>query len=511
MPVVADDPPSTPQSQDSDTKAYSVPFIFEDGILSFYTPYDSAPGSSPRTSSVSDSSSDNSVLDTPLSRHSLSTPFLRSLAFWEDNDEEDIHVYAETSSGTTGIPHDLGTISLESLDPSTVYFAPIHAAITQLSCPFMHANIPLATLPSAAPEDTCVANSMITISSPRHSPMRLVSTIYNRGTLVFSSENQMTAESPSRFGDVIYSSSLPQKCLQEIWKNDANPCSNRTPSLATVALLRFVQPAEMAEDGDEDVLVIVCDFQKHTGLLPAQIEVSHLVLEKQASYNIPPGTQFISTPQADFKFDASDPILFKRRRSSTRPIPKLSVAIPPPTFAAVNRIQLLSASSVNARRTPHTGVPQSALPVTPFDQLIHTPASPPSLPHSTMRSREKYAPSPAESAYPFTLSSDPPSTHSPVLGLLDSLPRRMIPKDGAPFTPSFLHTYPPDTSASMTMNSITQRALDAGTTRVKSKGAYLDPCLASAHILGSAPLSSSSQASPSTIWSSSSAEYPYSP
>ena len=505
-----DTPLFTPRSSDIDTS--SLPFVFSDGVLSFYSPSTdstntrSALRTSPPASSVSNASFLGVLPDGPRSGKSSTCPILQKLVIWRHSAQGKDHVYADT--GCISSPSIRETTLLEDMDPSSVRYGAVYASLSQISampCPVTQRFITLTPFSPTIADDPHTINSVITISTPARSPVRLMCAIYSQGALAFSTETTMTEEAPSHFGDPRYSAALPQQLVDELCKDVDGLNLTEEGMLGSIAVLQFMQDTEAPESRDENVIfVLVCEFEAGQESRPSQ----------RSSYP-PPGTiQFhdstmymesLPTPPtshedvSDVKHFALESVQSPKRRASSRTLPRLSVAIPPPCHPK-NRIQIYNDSpgpththDVPFPLIPQSGVPQNVFPATPIDQLIATPPHPLEMRHRVCNS---HAPIP-ESAYPFTLTSaSPSSAQSPAFGLLDSSdleesepPRTHLSQScTSPLSSPFLQS-PYAASPSNVMSSVTRDANKAGVPTFSSSHieTSLDQPLASPHPIASAP------------------------
>ena len=494
--------------------AASVPFVFDDGVLSFYTPSpessDTGSSVSPPVSSASSASFLGVLPHRPRYCRLDSAPVFHGLSI--GGDEITTPIYAQTNSGSSS-----GVASLDNLDPSMTRYSPIHAALSHLQCQFMHVDIPLA---ATAITEHYPITPTITIATSLRGPVLLMTTLYSQGTLVSLHEVEMEAQAQPHSSGTSYSAPFPHELVDKLCKEakwgpereaDSDGSYSVEDALDSVVVLQLLQQDEKATFGDseeETMLVVVCDFYAYNGPLPGKIKALHLLPGTKPPQTLPSSTKCLPTPPPshehlnDLKGNVPSSIFSRRQRFP----PKLSVAIPPPSISMHGTkgcIELCCDSrpspDSSIRLTPQTGVPQNVLPATPFEQLIHTPLYPPEIPRST-RSRAGYAPTPTESAYPFTLSSTSPGTaQSPAFAVLDptcrlsgSAPAWLtLHRNAMPFTPSIFLQHPHTASASNAMSSITQRAIDAGTPTFPGrphKGEYLDQPLASPPLISSAPL-----------------------
>jgi hypothetical protein len=402
--------PSTPRSAGFDTA--TTPFVFDDGFLSFYTASpsssdDSASDFSPPSSSSTSSYSD-CFLDSPLPAS------LQRLAIWRQGSEATPHLYADSSRN----PRISGTVSLKHLDPLSMRYGSVHTTISQLFCPFLHLLIPLVVPSTGVAKGLSLTKSIVTISTPSKSPVRLMISTYNRGTLTFQSEVDMTEEMPTFLGDTRYSAPLPQEFIDEVCQGV--DCSHPESSdvLDSIAVMRFIQQTDSAHGPyGRTILGLVCDFQTHMGPFPSQVKLSHLSSKIRKSQSVDPLP--ILPPSGEDQPDLKQPApgfqASAQQRSPGRVFPKLSVSIPPPSarMSTPRGHTQVYSDSLNAspdRATPLTGVPQSVHPATPFDQLVHTPLHQPEQSHSTARNYGGYRPSSTENTYRLTLSTASPST-----------------------------------------------------------------------------------------------------
>ena len=432
----------TPQSSGFDTS--SVPFVFNDGFLSFYSPSTDSlggdslprfsPSFSPPSSSVSTAPFLEVLPDSPRYSKSFTLPILQRLAIWRHYDEMD-HLYTEINCITSSIRE---CLSLEDTDSPVIRYSAVHAGLTQISaiaCPIMHLFIPLTPFSSSPAEDPHPVNSVITILTPARSPVRLTCAIYNRGTLTFSNDTTLTEEAYLHFGDAQYSTTLPQPFVDELCEA-VDGLNSREGTLDQIAVLRFMQCMDTAEGHDENmILVLVCNFHAIQGPGPSQPRFLILSPEPIMTQKLSMQMGSLPTPPpsrespSDVKHFALRSIQNSKRRNS-RVLPKLSVAIPPPCHSK-GRIQLCADSpgptltltpNIHFPLTPGTKVPQNVFPVTPFDQLTLPSPHSPDVDDSSVCSRGGHALISMENAYPFilTAASSPSSAQSPAFGLLES-------------------------------------------------------------------------------------------
>jgi len=272
----------TPRSSGFDLP--SIPFIFSEGVLSFYSPgtdstsSDSALSASPPASSFSNSSFLGVLPDSPRTGTPSSHPILERLAIWHHNDEEKDHVYVEASCVTSSSI--LETISLEDPDPSLIHYGAVRASlvnISLISCPIMHVFLPLIPSAPTIAKDPHLIDSVITVSTPSRSPVRLRCAVYNRATLVFSNDTVMTEEAPSPFGDARYSTALPHQLVDELCKEVDGPYSREEGMLDIIAVLLFMQHADLSGSCEEKLILgLVCDFEPSQGPEPSQARFSYL-------------------------------------------------------------------------------------------------------------------------------------------------------------------------------------------------------------------------------------------
>jgi hypothetical protein len=463
----------TPQSSGFDTS--SIPFVFSDGVLSFYTPSPFSSTSSdfasasPPASSASNASFLGVLPDTLRSGNALAHPIVETLAIWRPGDAGRSHIYAQTSGNTSLRIGE--SRSFERLDRLSMRYGALHGSIAPMSCPVLHVFIPLNVPTPTVIEDPVPIDSIVTISTTSRSHVRLVTNTYNRGTLTSQNETEMSEE-PFHFGGARYSSPLPKHLFDNLCKAVDGPSSGETGMLDSIIVMQFVQKMDPAERSDERViLVLVCDFEANKGLLPIEVTVSQLYAGTLVPQDLLVPIFPIPPSPPEDSADVSDSALesisnSRRQRGSSRVLPKLSVAIPPPS-STKGRILLytdspgpMSTSDIAPRATPHTGVPQNVFPVTPYDQLIHTPLSPPEMPRHRVDSRAGFALTRTESAYSFTLSTTTPITaESPAFGLLDSSrfegPRPTWPTPSGSYAPTVSSTsrHPHAASASNTQHA----------------------------------------------------------
>lgn len=396
--------PPTPKSANFDT--ISTPFVFNDGFFSFDIPSPSSSDGSPPSfspPSSGTSSFSGSFPDSPLPAYPRLS--LQQFVIWRHGGETTPYLHASSNNPTIR-----GTVSLEHLDPSLRRYDSVQTAIAELFCPFLHILIPL-TVPSTRvvkdAKDTM--NSIVTISTPSRSPVRLMIKAYNHGCLTFERKVDMTEEPSTVLGETRYSAALPQEFVDGVCEGFDNRSSRSPNMLDTIAVMGFVQQTNSAQGPyGRTILGLVCDFQAHNRLFSTQVKLSHL------SSKITQPMDTTLPPSRDSQPDLKQPGPGFHENPARRGFPKLSVSIPPagvrPIVKGSSQVHDSSLYPSPDRATPLTGVPQNVYPFTPFDQLIHPPLHHSEHSRSTTRGCTGYGPS--------STNASPSTTQLSVAGLM---------------------------------------------------------------------------------------------
>ncbi|EJD46045.1 hypothetical protein AURDEDRAFT_151629 [Auricularia subglabra TFB-10046 SS5] len=333
-----------------------------------------------------------------------------------------IHVCTQdrVCASVAGAPAALPTFPLDlQQHPARGTLSPIIPLLSQLSCPAVLAHIGL----SIGSDPIASVSSLVTVSSKQELQLRCATSVYAGGVLMASHEDQVLPCARNNVNFFDYSVPLASHFLSRLIHNHERHDTtfhdtisvDTTPSPHyddTLVVLRF---QSQSDHGQKILLVLACQFslvQSDQGfvklwrpvLFPLPLSASPL---EQAAPLLPsPTILSTSTFAPPFKLESAIddvPLLAPLPKRLKRP--NLTVAIPPADgyLTAV----------VTATVGPPTGgglmpaVP-SPMPITPLNQLIHTPADPPPLnrdadERKTVRGERYWAPTPTEAAFPASM------------------------------------------------------------------------------------------------------------
>ncbi|KIJ30323.1 hypothetical protein M422DRAFT_784032 [Sphaerobolus stellatus SS14] len=459
--------------EDTQKHSPSMSFILDEGQFSFYDP-------SP-TYSSGPSSLNTSPYETSISRAFITPVCWRSAFLVPGCALEGVSISGVVNGsrqllGQVTHTGPISTTLLQSLDPALSHYAPVQEVVTHATSPVVHLNIPSATVLNASDID-----SLLTISSNLQSPVHMATQICRYGSIVHSQEALLGTRGEKFQNRFLFSTQLPREMFTSHGIKD------------TVAVMRFIQRSPVPDSHRAlELLTVICSLRGESQPGDTQIEVSLLWLGSVRSDSLPMDVADDSMVLTEGESQSA------ARKAALRHLPKLSLSIPP---AANTSILLTQSPEEGHRPSPMTGIPVTALPMTPQEQIMSTPSSPPEIPRNPTNARAVYMPTPSDMYYPFTLSTTTPGlVPSPAFGVLDGgspVPPTFADSPGAggsaplmqsftPFTPSFFGRQQPHT-ASNTMHSITQRALNAGTPTFphspgpNSDSTYHERSLASPH------------------------------